>query len=153
MHAGRSLHESLSRSSLRPLDPSDGGMMKRTFRHAGRQYYTCGGCGKHYCTQLRAATPICNCGIGSTPHPEGLVGSALKSIIAAWGFQPCRSCRRYAAKLDRAGPDWCEKNKAGIVERLMMQTKKRLWWTPPGTQWTLSRIVDVAIRKARKNET
>lgn len=72
------------------------------------------------------------------------VGDHLKNILAAWGFQKvsgCR-CRKYAAKMNRRGPDWCEANIGTVVWWLRLSARKRkLPFLPPVARELIRRAI------------
>ena len=60
------------------------------------------------------------------PEPFlGGPGTILKALLGTIGFRPCETCRGYATKMDREGPDWCTDNEETILDWLQKNAKKR----------------------------
>ena len=82
-------------------------------------------------------------------------GTALSQLIPDWATNSKKgcNCKSYAAKMDKYGADWCERNLDTIVAHLLGQTE---YLTPAikimpvsGRKLAASMLVKYAIKKSR----
>lgn len=83
------------------------------------------------------------------PHPDGMVGTELKKILATIGIteKPNCSCNKRAKMMDAAGPDWCEQNIAAVVGWLRQEATRR---GLPFIDTAGKALVRLAISRARR---
>lgn len=78
-------------------------------------------------------------------------GSELKKLLARVGIQPkpgC-ACNARAAEMDAKGPDWCETNRATILEWLRLEAKTRPLVGVLYNEPLANLILSEAIKRAR----
>jgi hypothetical protein len=91
------------------------------------------------------------------PAPTSGPGTELKSLLKDWlGIEssPTCSCNKMAAKMNAAGPDWCE-TEAGLAEILgVMRAEHGKRWADgrtrlPWSDFGATQLVRLACRRAR----
>jgi hypothetical protein len=92
--------------------------------------------------------PICACGwIDKVPavrqQAGSGVGTELKRIFAAFGFQACETCTDRAQALDEYGIDWCEQNKPVIIQWISEAAHNR-WMPAVGVPSIVQMAIDAA---------
>jgi hypothetical protein len=89
--------------------------------------------------------------------PQHGPGTELKALLKDWlGIEssPTCSCNKMAAKMNAAGPDWCETD-AGLAEILgVMRAEHGKRWADgrtrlPWTDFGATQLVKLACRRAR----
>jgi hypothetical protein len=107
---------------------------------------------REYASQPRKAHPA-----PQPPAPSHGPGTELKALLKDWlGIEssPTCSCNKMAAKMNAAGPDWCETD-AGLAEILgVMRAEHGKRWADGGTRlpWSdfgATQLVRLACRRAR----
>jgi hypothetical protein len=84
--------------------------------------------------------------------PQGGPGSELAKLLRWFGVSRSKKCkcREYAAKMDRAGADWCEANIEKVVDVLRENAEKR---GLPFIAFVARGMVRLAIRRARAQQS
>ena len=77
------------------------------------------------------------------------VGSQLERIIPSFLSPENCNCSKDALRWDKAGVEWCEREKAALVKKIVRRANKT-YPHLPGKEMTISLLVTEAIRRARK---
>ena len=78
------------------------------------------------------------------------VGSELKSIFKYIGFPTCGACSRLSLEMNAKGIDWIEENYDQVVQKITQNAKKLGNRGGRLMDYGISKILDIAIRKAKK---
>ena len=77
-------------------------------------------------------------------------GSELKSIFKYMGFPTCGACSRLSSEMNAKGIDWIEENYDDVVEKIAQNAKRLGNKGGRLMDYGISKILDIAIRKAKK---
>ena len=79
------------------------------------------------------------------------VGSAIKRMLARFGFHDASNCgcNAYAMTLDANGLQWCQEHKQEIVDRLEREAKKH---GIPFARFAAAAIVNMAIKTTLRKQ-
>lgn len=82
-------------------------------------------------------------------------GTELRAIIPKFFAKKRCGCRLYAAKMDRAGVEACERRFDKIVAYLCKQARRRrlMKWLGPVNEIVARKWVRLAIDRAREKES